>query len=159
MSWLKLYDDKMKDWQYYGNPIAVAIWIHILVEASHFDGKVSDMGVEVNKGQLTIGTHKFSGEIGINRNTLRYWLNQFEQDGQIIKENRGKYTLITIVNWEKYQPDTTKCDHHINHHKKSLYIRDSNRDKRYIPQPSYSQDEDDEDAREEALREFKNAIS
>lgn len=158
MSWVKLYG-KLRNWQYYNNPILLAVWIHILVEASHFDG-VNDMGAHVSAGQLTIGTQKWANMVGITRNQLRYALKKLEEEGQIIAESKGKYTLITVVKWDEYQAKRKK-NSPLESPLPSLLYRESikrKRDKR-LPSQSYSQDEDDEEAREEALREYKNAIS
>lgn len=103
--WIKLYR-KIID-----NPIVtkdadhLAIWIYLLLNATHDDYPVLFKGerVVLKAGQLVTGCVSIATRLSINETKVRRVLKAFESDGQIDRQTSNKNSLISILNWEFYQ--------------------------------------------------------
>ena len=96
------------------NPIMVkadylAIWIYILLKASHkeHDQLIGNQIIHLLPGQFPTGRKKISKDLGISENKIYRALNYFEIEHQIKQQKNNKFTVITILNWRKYQGNST----------------------------------------------------
>ena len=89
-------DRKIQDWKYISEPLAFALWIHLLMMAGWEDNG------EFKKGELVTSISSLSEISGIYRDGVRKWLKAFKDDGQIQVEKTGKHIRIMIVNYERY---------------------------------------------------------
>ena len=94
-------DRKMLEWKYHDNPLAFALWIHVLLKANWKDGWFH--GRLVERGSFITSVGALAKETGIHTNTVRKYLKQFEKDEQILLNPTNKFTLITVINYAKYQ--------------------------------------------------------
>ena len=94
-------DRKMLEWRYASNAIALKIWIHILLKANWKDGYF--MGVEVPRGTLATSIGNLAMECKMDRKTIYRWLKRFNENGEITLKSTNRFTLISIVNYAKYQ--------------------------------------------------------
>ena len=80
-------------------------WIDLLLLANHedkriiFDGKVC----EVKRGQRITSYRVLSREWGWSNTKVANFLDVLEQEQMIVKKSDTKKTLITIVNYDKFQ--------------------------------------------------------
>lgn len=111
--WVKLYRSISGNWVY-DDPEKLKIWITLLIKATHkkFKANVGYELVELQPGELIFGTRKFADEVDINQNKVYQTVKLFEDDGMIeydTESYKGKFSIIRILNWEKYQtPSTTE---------------------------------------------------
>jgi len=109
--WMKLYRDISSHWVY-EDPEKLKIWITLLIKASHKKYKIN-VGynlVELQPGELVFGTRKFAEEVNINQNKVYKTIKLFEDDEMIEYDTetyKGKFSIIRILNWEKYQTHST----------------------------------------------------
>lgn len=103
--WIKLHTD-MFEWEWYEDINVFRVFTHLLLKASYKNNRW--MGIERKKGQLITGTHKLSSELGLGRQAIRTALEKLEKTGEITRKATNKYSLITIVNWAKYQANDKK---------------------------------------------------
>ena len=89
-------DRKIQDWKYISEPLAFALWIHLLMMAGWEDNG------DFKKGELVTSISSLSEISGIYRDGVRKWLKAFQDDGQIQVEKTGKHIRIMIVNYERY---------------------------------------------------------
>ena len=74
----------------------------LLEKANHKPGFF--LGREIDRGQLAVSVSAFAVELGITRAKLQRMIKVLESDGVILSENSSnRYTVITIVNYSKYQ--------------------------------------------------------
>lgn len=92
------------------NPIAskssyLSIWIHLLLMANHKETSFiwNNKREVVKEGQLLTGIKKLSKKTGIAQGTVYRILKYLENEKQIEQQKTTKFTIITIVNWGKYQ--------------------------------------------------------
>jgi len=83
----------------------VAIWIYLLLNATHKEISVIFKGEKtiLKPGQLIVGSKAIAEELNINYVKVHRVLNDFKVEKQIEKQASNKNSLITVINWEKYQ--------------------------------------------------------
>lgn len=103
--WIKLHR-KMLD-----NPIVckdsdhLAVWVYLLLNATHesypalFKGKK----VSLEPGQLITGRKSISSKLSVSESKTKRILIELESDQQIDRQRSNQNSLITILNWDKYQ--------------------------------------------------------
>ena len=100
VGWIRLYR-KITEWQWYGVPNVMAVFIHLLLNANHRDGYC--YGKPIKRGQVLTSQDKIMGCIDIKRGALRECLKKLEESGNIIIETTNRHSLITICNYDSYQ--------------------------------------------------------
>lgn len=100
VGWIRLYR-KITEWQWYGVPNVMAVFIHLLLSANHRDGYC--YGKPIKRGQVLTSQDKIMCCIDIKRGALRECLKKLEESGNIIIETTNRHSLITICNYDSYQ--------------------------------------------------------
>lgn len=98
----------LQNWRYYKKPNYLALWIHILLEANHQDGKWED--VVIKRGQMVTSIERLSNDTGISVQTVRTILSKLKSEELTIKST-NKYSVITVLKYDEYQgsnSDTNK---------------------------------------------------
>jgi hypothetical protein len=111
--WIKLYRciDENFLWPKNRPFTKLEAWLYILLKANYNDKKVLIDGnpIEVKRGQFITSEVKLSKEWLWDRGTVRRFLSLLQNDEHMIVKNAtGKYTALTIVNYDFYQGDTTE---------------------------------------------------
>lgn len=89
------------NWQWFSKKNMVQFWLYLLLKANHKDGYIR--GIEVKKGQLLTGRKKISEETGLSEQEVKTCLKCLKSTNEITIKTTNKYSLITIMNWDKYQ--------------------------------------------------------
>lgn len=97
---IKLYRS-LKDWEFYGIPSAMMLWIHILITANWEDG--SFRGEPVPRGTLISSLPHLSTDTGLSESTVRRWLKKFENAGMIEVTATNKWTRIKVLKYSTFQ--------------------------------------------------------
>ena len=103
--WIKLHR-KMLD-----NPIIMkdadhlAIWMYLLLNATHAEYPALFKGQKImlQPGQLITGRKSIAEKLVINESKVRRVLDSFESDQQIDRQRSNQNTLISLINWDRYQ--------------------------------------------------------
>jgi len=104
--WIKLYR------QIQDNPLWTAepftrgqAWIDLLLLANHDDNYfyLRDHKINVLRGQVGWSQLKLSVRWKWSRSKLRKFLNDLEKEQQVIQQQSHSTSIITIVNYNKYQ--------------------------------------------------------
>ena len=93
---------KIKGWRWWHNPTARSLWLYILVEANWKTGYNRD-GMEIKRGQLCRSIRTMAEDTGHSYNTIRYWLKRFSDSGEITVDSTHGYTIVSVLNYRKYQ--------------------------------------------------------
>lgn len=94
-------DRKIKDWQFWQNATACALWFHILVNANWKDGYYHC--VHIPRGAFATSMRHLAEELDISEKTVRKWLKRFEEEGQISLEPGKHFTVIKVLNYSAFQ--------------------------------------------------------
>lgn len=103
--WIKLHRKVLE------NPIVckdsdhLAVWVYLLLNATHdyipalFKGKK----IVLEPGQLITGRKSISSKLCVSESKTKRILIELESDQQIDRQRSNQNSLITILNWDKYQ--------------------------------------------------------
>lgn len=95
-------DRQILEWRYHDCYYAFTIWMHVLLLANWTDGYFK--GKPIKRGELVTSINNLMLVTGIKSdNTIRKWLKVFESEDMITLKSTNKYTLINIVNYDKFQ--------------------------------------------------------
>ena len=91
-------------WGWYTDVPTCHLFNHLILIANWKPGYFKDR--LVNTGQKITSVAKLSAETGLSVKQVRIGLEKLKKTGEITVETTNKYTLITVVNYSKYQcPD------------------------------------------------------
>ncbi len=85
------------------------LWIYFLCNASVENRETIASGtvVKLKRGQLITGRKKLSQALGITESKIYRTMKMLEDEQCITTETNNRFTIITLVNWAKFQ-DTPK---------------------------------------------------
>ena len=90
---------------YYSDSEYIHLWVHVLLSANYeskeflFNGKIEI----AKRGQFITGIKKLSRETGISKSKVERVLKVFESENQIKRQRTNKFSLITVINYDKFQ--------------------------------------------------------
>ena len=88
-------------WEWWGDANTTRVFLWLLLNAQWEDSRYR--GVEIPKGSLIAGRKIIAEEFGISERNVRTSLNHLKSTNEITIKSTNKFSVITIVNWEKYQ--------------------------------------------------------
>lgn len=85
------------------------LWCVLLLSANHKDKKMiwNNQNLIIKEGQFITGRKALSKKTGLSENKIYRALKYFESEHQIKQQKNNKFTIITILNWHKYQGNGT----------------------------------------------------
>ena len=99
-SWIKL-NRNILTWGWYLDINTTKLFIHLLLKANIKENVF--LGVPVKRGQLATSYPHLSKESGLSVRNVRTALNHLKSTGEVTATTYPKFSLITVVNYEKYQ--------------------------------------------------------
>lgn len=107
IGWVKLYKQTL-DSDFWNNtePFSSrSAFIHVLLSANWREGKIYHDGkaITIKRGQWLTSIRKLSETFHWGIRRVYRWLDMMEKFGMITRENLKFATLLTIVNYSKYQ--------------------------------------------------------
>lgn len=102
-SWIKLYR-KFVEWEWYSDVNCKVVFLHLILTANH---KVKRwQGREIGVGEVVTGRNALAEEVGLSVQQTRTALKKLCESGEIEVEHTNKFSIIKIVNFQKYQEKT-----------------------------------------------------
>jgi hypothetical protein len=133
--WISLHRQSKEHWLYDCKPFDEwHAWQDILLSVNHeprkvlFDGKL----LPVNAGQMITSLSKLTEKWGWNRSKTRRFLELLQSDGMVELFRNKNGTLVTVVNWAKFQSRETqmKQSRNTGETKRDTNNNDNNENKR-----------------------------
>jgi len=103
--WIKLHR-KIFDWEWYDDPYVKAVFLEFVLTASLEDKRWK--GVLIKRGQLIVGRKSLSKKLGISEQSIRTSITRLKSTNEITSKSTNKFTVITVLNYDKYQSVSTK---------------------------------------------------
>ena len=97
---IKLYRS-MLEWEWYGDINVKILFLHLLLKSNYEPKKWQ--GIEIERGQFVTSIKNLSSEVGLSEKQIRNALNKLKITGEIEIKTTNKYTLINVVNFNKFQ--------------------------------------------------------
>ncbi|WP_338669322.1 conserved phage C-terminal domain-containing protein [Pseudodesulfovibrio methanolicus] len=93
---------KIVDWEWYQDANTFRLFMHLLFKANYSFGKWR--GESLSPGQLVTGREQLASDLRISEQSIRTALGHLKSTGVITIKSTNKYSIISIVNWDSYQP-------------------------------------------------------
>jgi len=105
MTWIKLHRSVI-DWEWYSDANVMRLFIHLLLVSNHDDNFVN--GILVKRGQKLTSYKSISRETGLSNQQARTAVSKLKSTGEITIKTFNKFSIIQIVNYDKFQSSTSK---------------------------------------------------
>lgn len=93
----------INEWQWYDDPNTKSLFLHLIVNANYKPGYFK--GIPIERGQILVGRIELSKILGISEQEVRTSIKRLKSTNDITTKSTNKGTLISVVNYEKYQVD------------------------------------------------------
>ena len=94
------------DWEWYADIKTKVLFLHLLLTANYKEQRWQ--GKVIGKGELITSIAHLATETGLSQQNIRTSLNKLKSTGEITVRSTNRYTLICVVNWDKYQDFDTE---------------------------------------------------
>ncbi len=104
--WIKLHRGIFDHW-IASDSDYLCVWLRMLTDANFEDKKHLFNGslIEIKRGQIIFGLEAWSAKTGVTIAKLRRLLDMLEKDKMINRQKTNKFSLISILNYTRYQDD------------------------------------------------------
>lgn len=97
---VKLYRNFL-EWEWYCDTPVKVLFIHLLLKANYKD--FDWQGESFKAGQCVTSIQSLSFSTGLSVQQIRTALSKLQKSSDITRRVTGRYSVITINNWDKYQ--------------------------------------------------------
>lgn len=91
----------MLNWDWYDDINTTRLFIHLLLRVNFTDANWH--GTKVERGSIITSYEKLARETKLSVKKVRTALNKLKSTGEVTCKSTNKYTLINVVNYNKYQ--------------------------------------------------------
>lgn len=105
--WAKFYD-RILDWRWYTDGNTFRLFFHLIMTASHKDKPWKD--IVVRRGQRVASYDSLAEELQLSQRQVRTALEHLKSTGEVTSKVTSKYSIITVVNYDKYQAKYAEID-------------------------------------------------
>jgi len=99
------------------HPDYMAVWVYCLLRGNYKPADVvTKWGgvVKLEAGQFITSREQISLNTGVQESKVERILKHFKNEQQIEQQNRGKFRIISILNWRKYQVSEQENEQQVN---------------------------------------------
>lgn len=94
---------KMTEWGWYSDPNTFRVFMHLLLIASYEENEFR--GQKIMPGEAVVGRKQLAKDLCMSEQSVRTALSHLKSTNEITTRTTNKFTVVTIVNWGKYQCD------------------------------------------------------
>ena len=110
--WIALYRAIMEHWIWNTSPHRFKRWVYLLFCVAWQEKVIGfgDKEVKLKRGQMVTSVRRLMGLWGTNSTTVKNTLDAFVEHGMIKLQKETNMTIITVVNYDKYQQAFSALD-------------------------------------------------
>ena len=97
---------KLIEWEWYTDTNTKVLFLHLLLTVNWEDKKWR--GIEIKRGSIITSISHLSKQTNLSYQNVRTALNNLTLTNEVNRQSTNKYTLLTVVNYEKYQDKKIK---------------------------------------------------
>ena len=112
IGWIALYRSIMEHWIWNTSDQRFKRWVYLLFCVAWKEKVVGfgDKEIRLKRGQLVTSVRRLMGMWNTSSSTVRNTLDAFEEHGMIKRNKDPNMTIISIVNYDKYQQAFSALD-------------------------------------------------
>ena len=99
-------DRNMTEWRWFNDATTLQLFLYLLLKANIKDKEY--MGVTIHRGDVVTSYQTLSNVLGTSIRGVRTALGHLKSTGEVTSRAYSKFSVITIVSWEKYQGVATR---------------------------------------------------
>jgi DnaD/phage-associated family protein len=99
---------QITEWEWYTDAVTYRVFMHLLLNAAYKPLKWR--GLDIEPGQVVTGLDKLASELCVSVRAIRTAIKHLETTGEMTSKTTNKGSVITLVNWAKYQSGTDVSD-------------------------------------------------
>lgn len=96
---------KIMQWAWYKDESVARVFIHLLLIANHKDNAWRN--IVIKRGQLVTSYRHLAEDLNIGVATVHRAVKKLISTGEITTERNAKFTIITLINYTRYQQGGT----------------------------------------------------
>ena len=100
--WVKVFRD-FTAWEWYSDINVSRLFFHLLLTVNHKETRWQ--GQTIKAGEKVTSMGNLAAETGLSVKQVRTALDKLKNSGCVTCKRTNKWTLISVVNWGKYQTD------------------------------------------------------
>lgn len=100
------FDRKILEWGWYTDPNTFRLFFHLVMCANFADSEF--LGVKIKRGQIACSYSELAGTLKLSEKNIRTALDHLKETGQVAVERHPKFSLITVLNYNRYQSGGTQ---------------------------------------------------
>lgn len=100
--WVKVYRE-FTSWEWYSDVNVSRVFFHLLLTVNHKETKWQ--GQIIKPGEKVTSWQHLADETGLSVQNVRTAIVKLKSTGEITSRSTNKFTVISIVNWRKYQDE------------------------------------------------------
>jgi biotin operon repressor len=113
VSFIKLCRDIL-NWEWYQDSVPFRLYIHLLLRANYTTKKWQ--GTLVQRGQLITSTDHLAHDLNLSIQQIRTGIEKLKASGYITVVTTNKFSLVTVVDYEKTQGRQSSINNPNNNH-------------------------------------------
>ena len=100
-------DRKITKWRWYKDTSTFKIFLHLILTANYEDREFED--IDIKRGQRVASIRSLAAESGLTEKNVRTAIKHLKATGEVASLPTPKYTVFTVVNYEKFQMVANKA--------------------------------------------------
>lgn len=108
--WIRLHR-KFLEWEWYGDHVVKAVFIHLLLSANHHP--IKWQGQAINRGEVLTGRKKLASVLGFSEMQIRSAIKKLKSTNEIAIRITNRFSLIKLNNYDVYQQNNQQDNQQI----------------------------------------------
>lgn len=108
--WICLHR-KLREWEWYSDRNTCAVFFELLLTANFKPSRY--MGIDIPIGSTVTGRETLAKTLGLSEQNVRTALIHLKSTNELTIKNYSKFSVISIVNWIKYQDTNQQSNQHL----------------------------------------------
>lgn len=104
--YIKIYRT-LTQWRWYKDANTFRLFLHLLMTANYKDMDFEN--TTIPRGSKVTSVAALADELSLSPQMVRTSIAKLISTGEITKRSTTKYTVLSVVNYEKYQPKTSRA--------------------------------------------------
>ena len=101
----------IREWGWYQDAVVSRVFVELLLRASY---KESAYGrLKIKPGDVIVGRKALAESLGLSEQQVRTALEKLQQTGEIKMRATNTFSVVTLVNWAKYQSEDGESNQQI----------------------------------------------